>query len=77
MGKITNSGGLDHQLLIRLDANIIGKLKNHAMEQDMSMSAIVRRSLRQFFENEELKTGQTSQKTIDMKGKEKNYEKIN
>jgi len=64
MGKIINSRGLDHQLLVRLDQNIIGKLKNHAMENDMSMSAIVRRSLRKFFENEELKFGQ---KIIGMK----------
>jgi len=64
MGKIINSRGLDHQLLVRLDATIIGKLKNHAMEHDMSMSAIVRRSLRKFFENEALQTGQTGQKTI-------------
>ena len=67
MGKTINSRGLDHQLLVRLDQNIIMKLKNHAMENDMSMSAIVRRSLRKFFENEALQTGQTSQKTMDMK----------
>lgn len=67
MGKIINSRGLDHQLLVRLDQNIIGKLKNHAMENYMSMSAIVRRSLRKFFENEEQKSGQTGQKTMDMK----------
>ncbi|MCK9420996.1 MAG: ribbon-helix-helix domain-containing protein [Bacteroidales bacterium] len=59
MGKNINSRGLDHQLLVRLDENVIGKLKNHATKNDMSMSAIVRRSLRKFFENEEMKNRET------------------
>lgn len=67
MSKIINSRGLDHQFLVRLDEKIIEKLRHYAMGNDMSMGAIVRRSLKKFFENEELKTGQTGQKTMGMK----------
>ena len=67
MEKNTNSRGLDFQLLVRLDEITLKKLKNHAMENDMSMSAIVRRSLRNFFENEELKMTQWVKKQAKLK----------
>jgi hypothetical protein len=48
MEKNINSRGLDFQLLVRLDEITLKRLRNHAKENDMSMSAIVRRSLRKF-----------------------------
>ena len=42
MEKNTNSRGLDFQLLVRLDEITLTRLRNHAKENDMSMSAIVR-----------------------------------
>ena len=67
MEKNTNSRGLDFQLLVRLDEITLKKLKNHAKENDMSMSAIVRRSLRKFFENETLKMTRWAKKQAKMK----------
>ena len=63
MEQKLNSRGLEHQLLVRLDDNLIHKLRNHSTENDMSMSGIVRRSLRQFFQREESK----DQKIMKMK----------
>ena len=67
MAKNTNSRGLDFQLLVRLDEITLKKLKSHAKENDMSMSAIVRRSLRKFFENETLKMTRWAKKQAKMK----------
>jgi hypothetical protein len=67
MEKNTNSRGLDFQLLVRLDEITLTRLRNHAKENDMSMSAIVRRSLRKFFENETLKMTQWVKKQAKMK----------
>ena len=67
MEKNTNSRGLDFQLLVRFDEITLKKLKYHAKENDMSMSAIVRRSLRKFFENETLKMTRWAKKQAKMK----------
>jgi len=48
----TKKSKLNHQLLIRLDDDLTSKLNNHSKVNDMSLSSIIRRSLRQFFERE-------------------------
>jgi len=46
-------GKLKNQLLIRMDDELTGRLIFYSEVNDMSLSSIVRRSLRQFFEREE------------------------
>ena len=51
-----NKEMLDNELLIRLDDELNQKIRAHGKENDMTLSAIIRRSLRQFFQREDLKT---------------------
>lgn len=55
---------LSNMILFRMDDELYGKIKNHAKKNDMSLSAIIRRSLRQFFTVEESNPGQ---KIMEMK----------
>ena len=52
----TKKGKMNHQLLIRMDDDLTSKLTNHSVVNDMSLSSVIRRSLRQFFEREEKKS---------------------
>jgi len=68
MEPISNDGKLTHEYLLRLDDELTQKLIHHARENDMKLSMVIRRSLRQFFQNEELKkTRETGQKIMNMK----------
>ena len=51
----TNEGKLYHyhEFLIRLDNELSEKLVHFSKENDMTLTGTVRRSLRQFFNNEE------------------------
>ena len=51
-----NKEMLDNELLIRLDDELNQTIRAHGKENDMTLSAIIRRSLRQFFQREGLKT---------------------
>jgi len=68
MENITNDGKMTHEYLLRLDDELTQKLVYHAKENDMKISMIIRRSLRQFFQNEESKkeTGKTGKKITIM-----------
>jgi len=55
MENITNEGKMTHKYLLRLNDELTNKLVQHARENDMKISMVIRRSLRQFFQNEELK----------------------
>ena len=57
MEKKSNDGVLCNEFLFRMDDEMLFKLRKHARENDMTLSAIIRRSLRQFFQREEMKTG--------------------
>jgi predicted transcriptional regulator len=48
-----NDERLYHQFLIRLDNELAEKLYNHASENDMKLSGVIRRSLRQYLQQEE------------------------
>ena len=56
MEKKSNDGVLCNEFLFRMDDEMLFKLRKHASENDMTLSAIIRRSLRQFFQREEMKT---------------------
>ena len=56
MKKKSNDGVLCNEFLFRMDDDLLINLKKHAVMNDMTLSAIIRRSLRQFFQREELKT---------------------
>lgn len=58
MEKSKGDGLLSNVILIRMDDELYGKIKNHAIKNDMSLSAIIRRSLRMFFKGEESNPGQ-------------------
>ena len=45
-----NESKLHHEFLIRLDNDLSDKLYNHAQENDMKITGVVRRSLRLFFD---------------------------
>ena len=53
MEKIKVDGLLCNEIIIRMDNELVGKLKKHARENDMTLSAIIRRSLRLFFKGVE------------------------
>ena len=57
MEHITNEEKLYHQYLIRLDDELSTKLQHHAVENDMKITGVIRRSLRKYFANEEVKEG--------------------
>jgi hypothetical protein len=50
---VTNESSLYHEYLIRLDDELSQKLMHFAKENDMTLTGTVRKSLRQFFQNEE------------------------
>ena len=62
MEKKSNDGSLRNEFLFRMDDDILIKLKKHARENDMTLSAIIRRSLRQFFQREEMNIGKPVKK---------------
>lgn len=49
----TNEGKLYHEFIIRLDDELSTKLVHFSRQNDMTLTGTVRRSLRQFFQNEE------------------------
>jgi len=56
MENNTKEEKLYHPHLIRLDDNLNNKLLNHMEENDMTMTGVIRRCLRKYFQNEELVT---------------------
>ena len=54
---------LYHEYLIRLDNELTDKLIHFTKENDMKITAVVRKSLKQFFQNEEIKEQPTVTKT--------------
>jgi predicted transcriptional regulator len=50
---ISNENRLYHEYLIRLDDDLSTKLVHFSKENDMKITGVVRRSLKQFFQNEE------------------------
>ena len=52
----TNDMKLYHEYLIRLDDELSTKLVHFTQENDMKITGVIRRSLRQFFHNEESKS---------------------
>ena len=62
MEKKSNDGSLRNEFLFRMDDDILIKLKKHARENDKTLSAIIRRSLRQFFQREEMNIGKPVKK---------------
>jgi len=63
----TNEDKLYHEYLIRLDDELSSKLVHFTKENDMKITGVVRRSLRQFFQNEELKGHPEMVKNNDQK----------
>jgi hypothetical protein len=57
-----NEVKLYHRHLFRLDDTLNTKLLNHMESNDMSMAGLIRTSLRQYFQNEELKTNVPTEK---------------
>ena len=62
MEKKQNNGVLCNEFLFRMDDDMLIKLKKLASENDMTLSAIIRRSLRQFFQREKMKNGKSVKK---------------
>lgn len=62
MEKKSNDGSLRNEFLFRMEDELLVKLKKNASKNDMTISAIIRRSLRQFFQREEMKTGKPVKK---------------
>jgi predicted transcriptional regulator len=52
---INNDEKLYHKFLVLLDNDLTEKLYNHAEEYDMKLSAVIRRSLRIYLQDEEKK----------------------
>jgi len=52
---INNDEKLYHKFLVLLDNDLTEKLYNHAEENDMKLSAVIRRSLRIYLQDEEKK----------------------
>ena len=67
MEKKQNNGVLCNEFLFSMDDEMLIKLKKLASENDMTLSAIIRRSLRQFFQREEMKTGKPVKKQSQKK----------
>lgn len=51
----TNESRLNHQYLIRLDDELSQKLVHYSKLNEMTLTGTIRRSLRQFFQNEDCK----------------------
>ena len=64
MGNTINQDKLYHQHLIRLDDTLNEKLLNHMNENEMTLTGVVRKSLRKYFESE---TPAKTEKTMPMK----------
>ena len=63
----TNDMKLYHEYLIRLDDELSSKLVHFTQENDMKITGVVRRSLRQFFDNEESKSQTDTVKINDQR----------
>ena len=50
---VTNESRLNHQYLIRLDDELSQKLVHFSKLNEMTLTGTIRKSLRQFFQNEE------------------------
>jgi len=68
MENIINKGKT-YQHLIRLDEGLNSKLFNHMVENEMTLAGVIRKSLRQFFQSEDLKkeTIKSGEKRMSMK----------
>ena len=58
----TNDDKLYHQILIRLDNELSERLYNHAEENDMKLSGVIRQSLRRYLQQEAMKKDLTDKK---------------
>ena len=58
----TNDDKLYHKLLIRLDNELSERLYNHATENDMKLSGVIRQSLRRYLQQHEMRKDQTDKK---------------
>lgn len=69
MESIIKQGKHYHQHLFRLDDTLNEKLLNHMEENEMTLTGVVRKSLRVFFEKDEPKkeTIEDGEKIISMK----------
>jgi predicted transcriptional regulator len=56
-----------HQYLIRLDDELSRKMVNFSKENDIKLTRVIRKCLRQFFKDEELKEQTKSVKKNDQK----------
>lgn len=74
MERQTTEDKLYHQHLFRLDDDLNTRLLNHMEEYGYSLSGIVRRSLREFIDNEHLRNHgeEKTQKTTGMKNESEN-----
>ena len=63
---IADESKLYHDYLIRLDDELSTKLVHFSHENDMKLTGVVHKSLRQFFENEENKYQTESVKKNDL-----------
>jgi predicted transcriptional regulator len=62
-----NEDVIYHQYLIRLDDELSRKMVQFTKENDMKLTGLIRKSLRQFFKNEELKEQTKPVKNNDQK----------
>jgi hypothetical protein len=62
-----NEDVLYHQYLIRLDNELSRKMIQFTKENDMKLTGLIRKSLRQFFKNEETKDQTKPVKNNDKK----------
>jgi predicted transcriptional regulator len=60
---ISNESKLYHEYLIRLDDELSTKLVHFSKENEMKYTGVIRKSLRQFFENELQKEVKRNDKT--------------
>ena len=54
MEKVINEEKLYHRHHIRLDHSLNTKLMNHMVENEMTLTGVVRKSLRKYFQTEEV-----------------------
>ena len=69
---IADESKLYHDYLIRLDNELSTKLVHFSHENDMKLTGVVRKSLRQFFEKEENKYQTESVKKNDPMNENRN-----
>lgn len=67
----TNESKLYHEYLIRLDDELSTKLVHFSRQNDLTLTGTIRRSLRQFFQNEEPPLSKQSRKNNDLMNEKK------